>query len=1467
MLKRKIKFKSFLQTLICLIFIQSIVSQSKNYYNRRRLQLSNNYIIIEVIGKGKIQFINLKYGNFLIPSTFTLNNIEFEPERSPDCYVGGEICGYDYYVNINSENDKNIIKVEFSQTISNLEYMFSFINSIISIDLSNFDTSDISIMDSMFSGCSSLVSLNLNNFDTSNVRNMADLFSWCKSLISIDLSHINTNNVVNMNSMFNGCESLTSLDLSNFDTSKVTEMISMFSQCYSLTTLDLSNFKTSKITYIRYMFDRCTSLISLDLSNFDTSNVIYMEYMFRGCNSLKNLNILNFNTSTVKYMQYMFSGCASLISLNLNHFNTLNVLNMEYMFSGCTALKELKINNFQISNIENFEFMFENCYSLISLDLFPINITNFPNFVYMFKNCFSLTSIKLTNFYQPYISKKYSFNMAGLFYGCDSLVSVDLYNFNTSYAQNMSYLFSGCSSLKSLNLNYLETPMLRYAQFMFSDCTSLIDLNINELYFSNVNNMKGIFSGCKSLKEINLDKLDTSNVENMAYMFSECISLISLNFNLTTLKVKVISYMFNECVSLISLNLNNFDTSQVTNMEYIFNDCSSLTSINLTNFNTSKTTNMKGLFSGCSSLFFLNLSNFDTSKVTTMEYMFNDCINLKGLYLDNLNTLNVKNMGHMFSGCISIISLNITNFNTSMVTNMEYMFSDCRLIKILNISNFNTSIVTKMKGMFKYCNSLFTLDLSNFEVSNVINLKNIFDSCESLEFINIYNFKKTAIMSIDNMFDKVPENIVYCIKNTSDEIALPLYSKICAQEDCSENWKEKQKKIIVHEDKCIDNCNNDIKYIFQYGNKCYSNCPEGTHLINNSHTCIKNIIDSPYENNYIEKDNGKNDCKLNELFKGKCNLNNINEKNIVNFIIKKIKEGELNLMFLNNSNQMMDDYILKEDNIIYQITSTFDQNNKYYQNLSTIILNQCEKILKDKYKINQNDSLIIFKYEYFIYGLYIPIINYEVFYNNTLLDLNLCREENIHINLNIPVAIDENKLFIYNQSDQYYKDICISFESDFDLTIFDRKKEFNNNNLSLCQKNCSFIEYDKNSKKVLCECELINETSILSDNYFNFNVKELLNEFVDFESKSNIGIMKCYKTFFSKTGFINNIGSYLLLLIIIFFLTFLIIFYYKEQKTIINNIINIMTFKTSTKSINNITTYNSNNKVMKKDIKKNTIIKKKKKCEKKNKKLEIFKIKNNISNNSFSCNNKEIKHLNQSDETIICRNISFEFLGRNNIDYEINNFSYNEALAYDNRNYFQYYISLLKIKNIFIFSFCLADYNSKMIKVNLFLFFISLYFVINALFFTDETMHQIYEDKGDYNLIYSLPPILYSTIISSTISSIIKYLSLFDAKIMEFKKDKTKDYRNLIKILKIRFLCFYIISCMLLIIFWYYIGCFCSVYKNTQLHLIKDTIISFLTSLVDPFILCLIPSCIRIISLKKKNKFFYILSKIIQNLI
>jgi len=80
---------------------------------------------------------------------------------------------------------------------------------------------------------------------------------------------------------------------------------------------------------------------------------------------------------------------------------------------------------------------------------------------------------------------------------------------------------------------------------------------------------------------------------------------------------------------------------------------------------------------------------------------------------------------------------------------------------------------------------------------------------------------------------------------------------------------------------------------------------------------------------------------------------------------------------------------------------------------------------------------------------------------------------------------------------------------------------------------------------------------------------------------------------------------------------------------------------------------------------------------------------------------------------------------------ELNSLSYKEALKKDKRAYCQYYWSLLKKKHIILFSFYPnKDYNSQIIKSFLFFLFCASDITINALFFTDNTIHKIYIDSG-----------------------------------------------------------------------------------------------------------------------------------------
>jgi hypothetical protein len=151
-------------------------------------------------------------------------------------------------------------------------------------------------------------------------------------------------------------------------------------------------------------------------------------------------------------------------------------------------------------------------------------------------------------------------------------------------------------------------------------------------------------------------------------------------------------------------------------------------------------------------------------------------------------------------------------------------------------------------------------------------------------------------------------------------------------------------------------------------------------------------------------------------------------------------------------------------------------------------------------------------------------------------------------------------------------------------------------------------------------------------------------------------------------------------------------------------------------------------------------------------------------------------------------------------------------------------------------------------------------------------MHKIYKNKGQFDLEAQIPIIAYSSLISIILNKPLNLLALSNYAIISFKQNTQKAHLNskekyLNNVLSIRFILFFFISFLFLLFFWYYISMFGVIYKNTQLHLLKDTLLSFGLSLLYPFGILLIPGFFRIPSLsnkRSKRQCLYNFSKIVQ---
>ena len=776
------------------------------------------------------------------------------------------------------------------------------------------------------------------------------------------------------------------------------------------------------------------------------------------------------------------------------------------------------------------------------------------------------------------------------------------------------------------------------------------------------------------------------------------------------------------------------------------------------------------------------------------------------------------------------------------------------------------------------------------------------DTSNQGPYINCYNretIPKNYFLNDDNKYEACHSNCETCEEKGSDE------NNKCT--NCKSGFSFiKNNNNITN---CYQDCNKYYYFDQQNNYHCVDKCPDGTKNLDNNKLCVLSKEDHcpddfPYFN--FESKKCVQNCSASDLFNRVCSTDNPN-KNVKQDNFDNIRKGitskELNPL-LDNVINNDEDLLIDDEDIKYQITTTSNQNNKEYDDISTIKLGECENKLKDFYKIKKEDPLIILKMDYSCEGLLSPIVMYEVYHPITKEKLDLIHCQDVQINISLPVQIDEDELFKHDPSNQFYNDICSTFttESGTDITLNDRQNEFINNNLSLCEDGCDYTDYDTKTKKVTCNCNVKTDLSILSD--IKIDKDKLKNKFMDVKSLINLEIMKCYKVLFTKEGLIKNIGSYIILSFIFYYIVSSNLFYLIEYDIISHKIQQIAKIKEKNNK-------NENDDIIKKDKKKkkklrrnngnytnvninsiystskvNALNKKNSRFKKKisnptnkdKKKNKKRKSKTIINNSNKSKSNVDLKNniiVNYSrNSNKLQTNNNGNITDKNNIlqfnDYELNSMDYNQALKYDKRNYIQYYWSLLRTKHILIFAFIPSnDYNSIVTKICLFFFAFALYYTINGLFFTDSTIHEIYEEKGKYNFIYQLPKIIYSSIISSFFSIIVRFVSLFEKSVLKFKNDNNNDnlktkMENLMKKLRIKFIWFFNLSLCSLILFWYYLSCFCAIYKNTQIHLLKDTLISFSLSLLYPLGIYLIPGLFRIPSLKNNKACMYKVSKIIQ---
>ena len=1236
--------------------------------------------------------------------------------------------------------------------------------------------------------------------------------------------------------------------------------------------------------------------ITIDNVSISSSN-----YKYKFPNKIVTIKI--YLDPNIKSFQKMFSNISNIIEVDISKSNTSLVENMTYMFDNCTSMVFANLSNINISSLINIENMFSNCLNLKYLDLTNVNLLKVPNHRDVFFNCLQLKEKKLLDKEQFLIfqtNKRVLEENSDLIDNDEGINNCDIYNI---FNEARDCTIDSISAYQEIIIG-LGTKD-EYRAFLINNCLN----DKNEMSTREGNE---IFS---------LNRIECEETLDLQNYIGKIISFGFFSANLIIFKYIVVEEYFKIPIIYFLLfdeyNLYYFSSASNISIyynlpvdinedelykynplsEYYADNCSYIGNLSL--YERKKEYNNKNL-SLCqvnctfisydydkkqvkceclllySSYVFGNLKKED---IMIHKFELKDEEKNKCIIQTDGNDSNIDNICDIYEYFIvnRTCKIHLATANKDIISGLNDSFY--REFLINNTLQFNNEISTT-EG-----NERFVITLLNNEKTIQLGscqsrLRNAYNISEKE---NIFIYKHETYLPIINIpiitFEIFNQKLHFSMDNCQT-ILIGLNIPININE-------EELYKYNPLDEYYSDNCSyiGDLSLYERkqdYNEKnyslCQTNCKYDSYNNNTkSVTCLCSLNHSDLnEGEYFDK------FELKEEDKYKCKINIVNDLNtsnifeeMINKIVSNRKGTEKGLIFddmikgiTNGSldqliSQIINDkkdFVTTIDGDTYHLTTIKQQFES--EELSAVDLGACEDKLRSEHGLGDQE-LLIFKVDHHVPSFQIPIIEYVLFTENGRVNINLEICKDIPINYLIPVNISGDQLYLYDPNNQFYNDKCNQYTSEAgtDLTIFDRKNEYNIQNMSLCENGCTFEGYNSTTKKTKCTCPIKIER-----NYFEIDQEKLLNKFKNYKDVINIEIMKCFKLVFSSKGIKKNIGSYVIISIAAINSILITVFYTKGFANLKNTMKEVLnkSFKEKKKnfppkkqkinkskrkniptknfdSINNLNDNTTVHKLNKNSIKENISFKKQKKVREKGEKFEKER-------------EKETEKEKKEDEIIYMN------------DYELNSLSYDEALNFDKRTYWQYYLSLLKTKQLIIFTFYTkTDYNSHLLKIILFLISFALFYTVNALFFNDSTMHQIHEDKGAFNFIYQIPQILYSTLISTAIKTIVTFLSLTEKNLVEIKKKKTKklalkELDNTLKKIAKKCIAFFVLSFIFVGLFWYYLACFCAVYKNTQSHLTKDTLISFATSLLYPFVFNIFPGLLRIPSLAYKKKCLYIIS-------
>ena len=204
-------------------------------------------------------------------------------------------------------------------------------------------------------------------------------------------------------------------------------------------------------------------------------------------------------------------------------------------------------------------------------------------------------------------------------------------------------------------------------------------------------------------------------------------------------------------------------------------------------------------------------------------------------------------------------------------------------------------------------------------------------------------------------------------------------------------------------------------------------------------------------------------------------------------------------------------------------------------------------------------------------------------------------------------------------------------------------------------------------------------------------------------------------------------------------------------------------------------------------------------------------------------------------------------------DFELNHLEYSEALKDDHRIFLRIYWSLLKREHPIIHTFLAwNDYNLFFVKLSKFFFLVTTIMALDALFYSNDAMHDIYSSGGSFNFGPHAVQMVLSIIIYEVFQILLNYLTLTDIDYYKIKGKKDtisqKEVISIIKCIKYKMIGFYVSTFLIFLFYWYLDSAFCAVYEYTQGPFAIDTFVCLIFAWIYDLALYLIPTGLRKIS-------------------